>query len=395
MLSILFAITVMVYLVFVLGFIFFSVCASLDKDPQKKDAAGRIDEQRPIKFSIVIPAYQEKFVLLENIEALLKQNYPRDLFNITIIADRCSPEILEKLRTVPSLRILEIHIEQSTKAKTLMSFFRSKEGFALYPYAIVLDADNVCHPDFLIELSAEIQKGYNVVQAQRVSKNEQTMVAKLDTISEIWWNFIRKATRWIDTSCPLIGSGFAIPTTLLENGLKYVIERGLVSEDRPLHRYLLLDSRQSIRYCPQAVVYDHKTTRAGIFLKQRARWIQSYLDGIRDGFIFLWRWRQNPKQNMVMSFIQLVPPYNFMVFSGFALFLIARILYWPLIIQQTLILSSLVLYLLPCLALAHKKVSPKIWTAYLFAAPYFAMLFVMSLFYLKKAKAGFLKTSHE
>lgn len=89
-------------------------------------------------------------MIMECVESCLRQNYPRDRYDVVVISDRMEPETNERLSALPL--ILEVvHFENSTKVKALnLAMSRLSD----YDLALILDADNVIAPDYLNQINA-------------------------------------------------------------------------------------------------------------------------------------------------------------------------------------------------------------------------------------------------
>lgn len=74
-------------LVFVLGCYFFSI-SIFGLMIKKEDKTTQFKPTK--KFAAVIAAYNEELVIAHIIESLLRQNYPRNLYDIYVVADNCT-----------------------------------------------------------------------------------------------------------------------------------------------------------------------------------------------------------------------------------------------------------------------------------------------------------------
>ena len=101
--------------IFVLGlpvlylfvFALFSTRKSMDDYPQAK---------RRRKFVTLIPAYKSDAVIVRTAQAALRQEYPAQLHEVVVIADRLKPQTLAELRTLP-IRVLEVSFENSSRPR--------------------------------------------------------------------------------------------------------------------------------------------------------------------------------------------------------------------------------------------------------------------------------------
>ncbi|HVW95301.1 MAG TPA: glycosyltransferase [Mucilaginibacter sp.] len=237
-------------------------------------------------FAIYIPSYKEDAVIVDTVMAAITLNYPAHKRKVIVIADSLQPETLAKLRMLP-IQLVEVSFEKSTKAKALNEALRQTESE--FDYALVLDADNICAPDFLLKMNDAVQTGYRVIQGQRVAKNTDTMFALLDAVSEGINNHIfRKGHCALGLSSAIIGSGMALEFNLFKEIMPEITAVG--GFDKEMELRLL---RKNIRfgYAEDALIYDEKTSKKGTFENQRRRWLSAqhhYMKKyIGDGFLQL------------------------------------------------------------------------------------------------------------
>ena len=142
--------------IFVLGlpvlylfvFALFSTRKNMDDYPQAK---------RRRKFVTLIPAYKSDAVIVRTAQAALRQEYPAQLHEVVVIADRLKPETLAELRTLP-IRVLEVSFENSSKAKAL-NFAVEELGPEAAEAVTILDADNLAGEDFIARLIDVLDSG--------------------------------------------------------------------------------------------------------------------------------------------------------------------------------------------------------------------------------------------
>jgi cellulose synthase/poly-beta-1,6-N-acetylglucosamine synthase-like glycosyltransferase len=76
---------------------------------------------------------------------------------------------------------------------------------------IILDSDNLIHPQFLQVMNNHFRKGYRVVQCDFKPKNTDTVYARMDAIGDMFNFFIdREARMRLGISASIWGSGVAI-----------------------------------------------------------------------------------------------------------------------------------------------------------------------------------------
>jgi cellulose synthase/poly-beta-1,6-N-acetylglucosamine synthase-like glycosyltransferase len=223
-------------------------------------------------FRILIPAYKEDNVILETVENVLALDYPAENREIIVIADSLQPDTLAKLSAYP-IQVLEVNFEQSTKAASLRYALQILPDD--YEWSIVLDADNHIDADFLRKIIAFILKypKCQILQAHRTAKNQNTVFARLDAISEEVNNTIfRKGHNALGLSSALIGSGMVIRSNFYEKCMEKI--EAVSGFDKELELAVLTEKIR-IYYLPDIKVYDEKVQKAQVFGKQRRRWVSA------------------------------------------------------------------------------------------------------------------------
>jgi cellulose synthase/poly-beta-1,6-N-acetylglucosamine synthase-like glycosyltransferase len=232
------------------------------------------------KFAVLIPSYKEDEIILETAKQALKQSYPKDQYDVVVIADSLKPATLQILKSLP-IKVVEVSFEVSTKAKSL------NEALSILPptydYALILDADNIMAIDFIEKLNAVLVKtGVSAVQGHRVAKNLNTSFAILDAVSEEVNNHIyRKGHRVLGLSSGLIGSGMAFDFNYFKEVM--ATNKAIGGFDKELELKLLRDEIE-IEYVEDALVYDEKVENPEVFGNQRRRWMSAQFYYLRNYF---------------------------------------------------------------------------------------------------------------
>lgn len=230
------------------------------------------------KIAVLIPGYKEDSVIISTARESLGQTYPRDSYDVYIIADSFSPDTLRELRGL-DVTVMEVRFDKSTKARALNEAMRRIDRE--YQVAVILDADNIMAPDFLDLVNQSFERGRTFIQGHRVAKNTNTRFAILDAISEEINNHIfRKGHCVLGFSSALIGSGMAFPYDYYKMIMVEVTAHG---EDKELE-IKLLANRIKIEYLHGAMVMDEKVQKAEVFAGQRKRWLSAQFQIFRQYF---------------------------------------------------------------------------------------------------------------
>ncbi len=238
----------------------------------RKLKSSRVKEQKS-SYLIMVPGYKEDGVIVSVANNLSKIDYPKELFDVLIIADSFQEKTLKELEE-EDVQVLEVSFEKSTKAKALNKAFDSIQK--KYDYAIIMDADNVVEREFLHQIeSVSQQQGIKALQCHRIAKNTNTNVAVLDTISEEINNHIfRKGHINLGLSSSLIGSGMVFNYDLISDFLKK--SKAIGGFDKELELMMLKDGIK-IQYLDDCFVYDEKVQKMNHLNNQRRRWLSAQI----------------------------------------------------------------------------------------------------------------------
>lgn len=236
------------------------------------------------RIAVLFPAYKEDRVILASVESFLKQDYPKELYDVIVISDQMRPETNEALQALP-IRLLTANYTESSKAKAMTLAMDSIDTDA-YDIVVIMDADNLTSPDFLAEVNRAFDNGVKSVQAHRTGKNLNTDISVLDGISEEINNGIfRSGHNALGLSAALSGSGMAFEAEWFRQNVKHLETAG---EDKELE-VLLLQQRIHTTYLPQIPIYDEKTQKEEAISNQRKRWIAAQFGILRSSLSGLWK----------------------------------------------------------------------------------------------------------
>jgi len=337
-------------------------------------------------FLILYPAYKEDAVIQHSVRQFLEQNYPKDLFQVAVISDHMKDDTNLQLSQLPiTLHILTF--DKSSKARALQYAMQHTEKS--YDYVVILDADNVVLPDFLEQLNASCQKGYQAIQCHRCAKNSDNNIAVLDGASEEINNTIfRKAHNTVGLSSALIGSGMCFAFEWFKHHVNLL---NSAVEDRELESHLLQE-KVYIKFEENIHVFDEKVSNRDNFERQRLRWLNGQLQ----------------------TLLIMLPNIHHAIASG-------NINYIDKTIQQALIPRSILLVLIPIFSLIMLLLAPvwsiKWWALFLVLCislyiaiparmrnstvfgkltsfPRLALKMLKNLFRLNKNNKDFLHTTH-
>jgi len=350
--------------------------------PVKNNISGKYR-----KFAVFIPGYKEDNVIVDVARKALDQDYPKDFFDVIVIADSFKKETVERLKELPII-VNEVTFEKSSKAKSLNKTMDTLPDE--YEVALILDADNIMAHDFVSRMNHGFNNGFIAIQGHRLAKNSNTHFAVLDALSEeINNNIFRRGHRMLGLSAALIGSGMAFDYQLYKSLMGQIESFG---EDKELE-HKLLKRRIHIEYLDRALVYDEKTTKSQLFVTQRTRWIANQLnyainylgEGIKELF--------NGNIDFFDKIVQhLIPPRIFML--GFiSIIVILSLIFNNIIWNCVWIIQWIMCVVALCISVPRQLYTRKTINA-LFYLPFGFFLMLVSLTRINHAKKGFVHTNH-
>ena len=226
------------------------------------------------KFLAIIPAHNEEAVVGNLIESLQKQNYPKNKYDICVIADNCTDRTKEVAESY-GVKIFERHEEDPAKRtkgdalRLLLNTLLADPNMD-YDAFCVFDADNIVDANFISAMNKHLCQGEEVVQGYRDIKNPtDSWIASGYAIFYWTMNRFYHLARYNAGLSPLInGTGFMVkfdairPTGWNTNTLTEDIEFSLKR----------IIQGKKLGWATDAIVYDEQPVKFKPSWSQRSRW---------------------------------------------------------------------------------------------------------------------------
>ncbi len=266
---------IFIYLAANTGYLLFmALCGRLIKNKKFSPAFPKH------RIAVLIPCFKEDLIIRDTALKARQHNYPSEQFSVTVIADKLKPETVEALRMIP-VEVLEVDLNM--KSRSLHQALETS-GVMDSELVMILDSDNIMAAGCLEKVNAAYGAGYQAIQCHRTAKNKNTAVALLDAMSEeININLFRRGPAAAGLSAAPIGSGMAFQTTLIREifSLPQILENP--GEDREIDMQLMARGIE-MEFIDDAWVYDEKVASAGVFEKQRVRWLEAQVNHVKRFF---------------------------------------------------------------------------------------------------------------
>jgi cellulose synthase/poly-beta-1,6-N-acetylglucosamine synthase-like glycosyltransferase len=346
--------------------------------------------------AVFIPAYKEDAVIVDVAKNALKQDYPKEYFDVVVIADSMKEETLTRLRALPII-VVEVSFENSTKTKALNKAMATLER--KYDVALILDADNIMEYEFISKINESFSNGYQIVQGHRKAKNLNTSFAILDAASEEINNHIyRRGHRALGFSSGLIGSGMAFDYNLFKSTMANI--KAIGGFDKELE-FEMAKQEIIIEYLQEAYVLDEKIQKSSDFSKQRKRWLSTQVVYLKKYFWMGWvQLFKHGNLNFFDKLLQMIVPPRVLLLGLTIIFTLFYVLneFWlqlnttvPMLFWA---ITAILLFLAFVLALPKSFYNKNTFKALVSLPGAFFRMFML-LFNLKGANKKFIHTAKD
>lgn len=231
------------------------------------------------RFALVLAAHNEEGVVGLAVDSLARLRYPRELFDIFVVADHCTDGTV-KAASEAGAKVLE-HSGPGLKAgKGRALKWATERIFAAGNYDAFchFDADSLAHPGFLEAMNASLGTGAEVVQGRQLAKNTGNILAKILAAGHIVSNrFFQLPKAALGLSATLHGKGMCFTAAAAR---KYHWDETCLTEDLEMQMRLI---RHGVRiaWSGDAVVYDEEPETLSQYLVRTIRWTRGSLDTAR------------------------------------------------------------------------------------------------------------------
>ena len=230
-----------------------------------------IIEDKQNRFMAIIPAHNEESVVGNLVESLTKQNYPKELFDIYVIADNCTDKTAEIAKKAGAIVYERFDDKNKTKGHALKWFLNKKiEEDAPYDAFCVFDADNIVHEDFIKNMNKKLCQGEDVVQGYRDIKNPTDSWISAGYAIFYWtMNRFYHLARYNLGLSPLInGTGFMVKFDVVKpTGW----DTQTLTEDIEFSLKRIIAGKK-LGWATDAIVYDEQPVGFKQSWSQRSRW---------------------------------------------------------------------------------------------------------------------------
>lgn len=220
-------------------------------------------------FRLVVPSHNEEQVLEPVLRHMRRLDYPRDRYDIVVIADNCSDATAAVARA-SGVRVLERiapHLRGKGHALAFAVEALRSERFDAY---IILDADTLVEPDLLTIMNRYLEAGHRVIQAHHDVLNPyDSHRTALMYIAFRLFHYVRPLGRTaLHLSTGLNGNGMCFAKPVLE---EHSWNAFSLVEDME-YTTMLLRHGECIAFAPEARIRAQMASGRAQATSQRMRW---------------------------------------------------------------------------------------------------------------------------
>ena len=238
-------------------------------------------EDKQNRFMAIIPAHNEESVIGNLIESLKKQDYPKELYDIYVIADNCTDKTAQIAKDLGAIVYERFDEENRTKGHALNWFLNQKiEEDAPYDAFCVFDADNIVDEKFIKSMNKKLCQGEDVVQGYRDIKNPTDSWISAGYAIFYWtMNRFYHLARYNLGLSPLInGTGFMVKFDVVKpNGW----DTRTLTEDIEFSLKRIIAGKK-LGWSTEAIVYDEQPVGFKQSWSQRSRWTVGHMQCIQN-----------------------------------------------------------------------------------------------------------------
>ena len=227
-------------------------------------------------YAFLIAAHNEEEVIGNLVRSILDQTYPRELYEVFVVADACTDATAERAREAGAVVWERYDLARKGKSWVMDYGFDRilREHPGEYEGFFVFDADNILAPDYVEEMNKAFDMGYLSVTSYRNSKNFASswvsMGYAVNFVREA--RYINNARMLLGTSCTVSGSGWLVSERVVRG--MHGWDFHCMTEDHQFSTFCIANGIR-IGYAP-AEFFDEQPVDFRSSWTQRLRWAKGF-----------------------------------------------------------------------------------------------------------------------
>ena len=239
------------------------------------------------KYAILIAARNEKYVIGNLLDSINKQDYPKEMLTVFVVADNCDDNTAEIARSKGAICYERFDPDHRTKGYALEFLVdRIKENYGIESFDgyFIFDADNLLKRNYITKMNDAFDSGEKIITSYRNTKNfDENWIAS--TYALHWIRSIRtnhRARSVLRLATNIQGTGFLFHNEIIRDGWHYTS----LTEDRALTADAVAQGYR-ISYQDEAEFFDEQPINLKVALRQRLRWSKGHLQAFAESGPYL------------------------------------------------------------------------------------------------------------
>ncbi len=247
------------------------------------------------RFSVLIPAHDEEFIIATSLQSWLQVDYPKEKFQLHVIADNCTDRTIEIARSLGASVWDRQDYAHRGKGQALAWALQTID-LSQTDAVVIVDADTTVDPDYLRIMNDRLVRGGKVIQGyDGVMNPYESAMTCLMQITNVMKNLLfNYAKSKIGLSVQLMGTGMCLQKDVLKQiGWKAFS----IGEDGEQFAHLA-EAGIQVEFEPRARVFAQEASSFGQAYTQRVRWsagrmqlsglgVHLLVDGVRQRNVHL------------------------------------------------------------------------------------------------------------
>ncbi|HOC80782.1 MAG TPA: glycosyltransferase family 2 protein [Bacilli bacterium] len=234
------------------------------------------------RLAVLVPAKNESKSIQALFDSINKQSYDRDFFDVHVIVEDLRDPTIAMARAAVDATV-HIVPDQTRKGEALDGALKKilKDSPDKYDAFVIIDADNLAHEDFLLEMNNSLASDRQIIVGKKRIKNwesanrsDRSLVSNCTSLVYSMVDDLgnrHRTNRHIPVS--MCGTGMMVRADVIKQlgGWPYrtLTEDYEVMMDCLIHGYTSMYYMHAIVYTEEAV--EHRTS-----FKRRMRWLTGY-----------------------------------------------------------------------------------------------------------------------
>lgn len=270
--------------------------------------------QKNRKFAIVLPAYNEEKVVIKSLYSLSGLLYPKNMYDLIVIADNCSKSSVKIARNLGAIVIEDLPNSGNGKKSALeWTLNKILKGDKKYDAIIVFDYDGLISGNYLEVMNYYLEQGSKVIQSSGlVLFQSLSWKNRIKRIEFLLFNYVKPMGRKVlGLGTGLRGNGMCFATEILKN----VPWKTTLQNDDFEYGLVLQLKGVKIDFSPEAIIWTQIPAKADDVESQRHQWqVGSYATAKKYGLNLLAMAFRKRSAIYFDNFIDLISPLSVNLF---------------------------------------------------------------------------------